>query len=180
MIDDILPTRLALGVYRSSHETQTGSLGEIVASFAEPNDVLVLTGDLGAGKTRFSQGFADGLGVKRRVTSPTFVIHVSYPGEKVALEHMDLYRVGSPEDLEDIDFAYILESGGVSLVEWGDRFPDELPDDVMTITFAREAIVADAAYDATSEPARIIRLDASGPRSSRLMMEVDHVMGGGQ
>jgi tRNA threonylcarbamoyladenosine biosynthesis protein TsaE len=96
-------------------------------------DVLVLSGDLGAGKTQLTKGIAAGLGVKEPVTSPTFNILLVHSG-RLELNHFDLYRLETANDLEDLDYWGTLESGGVSVVEWGDRFVSALPADGIVIT----------------------------------------------
>lgn len=107
---------------------ETIAFGRQMAAHAQPDDCIVLTGDLGAGKTHFCKGFAAGLGVVDDVTSPTFAIVEEYAGGRLPLLHWDLYRLESEEELEDVDWYGLTESGAVSLVEWGDKFPDALPD----------------------------------------------------
>lgn len=105
-----------------------------LAALVEPNDVISLTGDLGAGKTALVKGVAEGLGVSEKVTSPTFNILVEHRGA-LALFHFDLYRLERATQLEDIDFYGTLEAGGVSLIEWGERFSEELPADHLSVEF---------------------------------------------
>jgi tRNA threonylcarbamoyladenosine biosynthesis protein TsaE len=121
----------------TSSEQQTELLGKALAGLLAPDDVVVLAGDLGAGKTHFAKGVAEGLGVEEPVTSPTFNILLVHPG-RLMLHHFDLYRMEHPEQLEDIDFWGTLEAGGVSLIEWGDRFPEALPEDHLEIAIHRE------------------------------------------
>lgn len=94
----------------------------------EMNDCVVLSGDLGAGKTQFAKGFATGLGVDDEITSPTFNILFEYVGDELPLLHFDLYRLDEEDELTDIDFFGLLESGAVCLIEWGDKFPAAMPD----------------------------------------------------
>lgn len=108
-------------------------VGEKLAACVQSDDCLVLNGDLGAGKTQFAKGFAQGLGVDDDVTSPTFNILLEYVGDELPLLHFDLYRLETTEELADIDFFGLLESGGVSLIEWGDKFADAMPDDRLDI-----------------------------------------------
>jgi len=112
----------------------THTSGVALAELLEPNDVVLLTGDLGAGKTTFAKGIAEGLEVAGTVTSPTFNILLAYPG-RLTLNHFDLYRLERPADLDDIDYWGVLGSGGVSVVEWGDKFTEALPDDYLLLSF---------------------------------------------
>jgi len=106
----------------------TQHCGTALASHLEPGDVLVLSGDLGAGKTQLTKGIASGLDVAEPVTSPTFNILLVHEG-RLQLNHFDLYRLDNADQLEDLDYWGTLESGGVAVVEWGDRFKEALPPD---------------------------------------------------
>ena len=119
--------------YVSHSVEETMGVGAQLAADAKPDDCIVLTGDLGAGKTHFTKGFAAALGVKEDVTSPTFAIVEEYEGTKLRLLHWDLYRLEEDWELEDVDWYGLTESGAVSLVEWGDKFPDALPDDCLHV-----------------------------------------------
>ncbi len=101
---------------------ETAEFGRLLAEELEANDVLVLSGDLGAGKTHFTQGLARGLGVDEAVTSPTFTLELVYEGGRLSLYHFDVYRLEEEDQLEDLDFFATLEAGGVTVIEWGDRF----------------------------------------------------------
>lgn len=114
--------------FTSRNVEDTIAFGKELADGAQPDDCIVLTGDLGAGKTHFSKGFAAGLGVAEAITSPTFAIVEQYDGGRLPLLHWDLYRLEDEEELEDVDWYGLTESGAVSLVEWGDKFPQALPD----------------------------------------------------
>lgn len=102
-------------------------LGSVLGEHLREDDVVILTGDLGAGKTQFVQGVAEGLGINCTITSPTFNILLTYPQGRLVLNHFDLYRLDDSQDLDDIGFYEVLESGGVSFIEWGDKFPNALP-----------------------------------------------------
>lgn len=115
---------------------QTQAAGRMLAALLRPGDVIALVGDLGAGKTTLVQGVAAGLGVIGPVTSPTFNLLLVHEG-RLALNHFDLYRFDHARQLEDIDFWGVMESGGVSLIEWGDRFPAALPDDYLQVSLER-------------------------------------------
>ncbi len=114
--------------YLSHSVEETMAVGAKLAATAQPDDCIVLTGDLGAGKTHLTKGFAAALGVQEDVTSPTFAIVEEYAGGRIPLLHWDLYRLEEDWELEDVDWYGLTESGAVSLVEWGDKFPDALPD----------------------------------------------------
>ncbi len=106
---------------------------EIAISLAEllsPGDVLTLEGDLGVGKTTFTQGLGVGLGVKRHVTSPTFTIIKEYNG-RIPLYHMDVYRLEFSD--EDIGFEEYFSGEGVTVVEWAKFIEDFLPEDRLSI-----------------------------------------------
>ena len=114
--------------YLSHSVEETMAVAAEMAKCAQPDDCIVLTGDLGAGKTHFTKGFAAALGVAEDVTSPTFAIVEEYDGGRLPLLHWDLYRLEEYWELEDVDWYGLTESGAVSLVEWGEKFPDALPD----------------------------------------------------
>jgi len=113
----------ALMTHATNSAEETREVGRGFASRLKPGDVVLLSGDLGAGKTQFVQGVAAGLGVAETPISPTFNIVLSYGSGRMPLHHFDLYRLDSPQQLEDIGIAEYLESGGVCLVEWAEKFP---------------------------------------------------------
>ena len=97
--------------------------------------VLSLVGDLGAGKTEFVKGLAIGLGVENEVTSPTFTVVHEYRGGRLALFHMDFYRLNEERELDEVGFDDYLMAGVVCAIEWGDKFPKRLPPDSVTVRF---------------------------------------------
>lgn len=105
-------------VARSLADTQTvaGALAALVRS----SDVILLAGEMGAGKTAFTKSFAAALGVTEPVTSPTFTLVHSYDTGRMVVHHADLYRLGSLHEVADLGLAELVESTGVLLVEWGD------------------------------------------------------------
>jgi tRNA threonylcarbamoyladenosine biosynthesis protein TsaE len=99
--------------------------------------VIALDGDLGSGKTTFTQALAAALGVRRPVTSPTFTLVCEYPlPDGRRLVHMDLYRLGGASDLDALGFHEYLDSGDVVCIEWPDRAGDEIPPDAWRLHFA--------------------------------------------
>jgi len=116
------------------NEDETLAVAATLAPSLEPADVLSLTGTLGAGKTRFIQGLAHGLGVADEcyVCSPTFSIIHEYPA-RLPLYHVDLYRIASPAELDDLGLDEYFEGTGVTAVEWFDRFPGAWPRNALEI-----------------------------------------------
>ena len=103
-----------------------------MASVIDVGDVIVLVGDLGAGKTAFVQGFAAALGVTAPVTSPTFTLANRYPG-RLVVNHLDVYRFEHFAEVEDLALAEILDDGA-TLVEWGDSIAAALPTEHLSVT----------------------------------------------
>jgi len=118
----------------SSSPEDTESIAAAIGTVLSAGDVVVLTGDLGAGKTTFVRGLARGLGVTIGVKSPSFAIHLRYPG-RIALHHLDLYRLKDGCDLAELGLEDVLERDGVTAVEWGERLGDWLPDGALRIRF---------------------------------------------
>ncbi|WP_330476482.1 tRNA (adenosine(37)-N6)-threonylcarbamoyltransferase complex ATPase subunit type 1 TsaE [Terrabacter sp. C0L_2] len=119
----------------------TQDFGRRLGALLRGGDVLVLTGDLGAGKTTLTQGIAEGLGVRGPITSPTFVIarvHPSLVGGP-ALVHVDAYRLGSAIELDDLDLDADLEAS-VTIVEWGAGLAEQLSDERLELTITGEDV----------------------------------------
>jgi tRNA threonylcarbamoyladenosine biosynthesis protein TsaE len=99
----------------------THAVAAAVAGLARTGDIIVLAGEMGAGKTAFAQGFGRALGITEPITSPTFTLVHSYPfGNRRTLHHADLYRLDSTNDVDDLAIDELAEFGGIVLVEWGD------------------------------------------------------------
>ena len=119
----------------SADETQ--ALGQKLASRLAPGDVIAYFGDLGAGKTAFTRGLAQGLGITDPVTSPTYTIVNEYLSGRIPLFHFDMYRLSSSDELFDIGWEDYLSRGGVCAVEWSERVSDALPEDTIFVDIAR-------------------------------------------
>lgn len=141
----------------SDSEARTRALGALLGSRLAGSEVLALTGELGAGKTRFIQGLAEGLGVAAVVSSPTFAIRHDHAG-RLMLLHMDFYRLRDPDE---IDWLGVLDAptDAVIAIEWADRLPDVLPADRLDIAFELG--------DGTDH--RAISWTARGPRAERAL-----------
>jgi tRNA threonylcarbamoyladenosine biosynthesis protein TsaE len=109
-------------IVSTQSETETGAAGSALAADLSPGDVLLLTGDLGAGKTAFVRGVAAGLGIDPgEVSSPTFTLIQEYRGGRLTLHHIDLYRL-TPREVDDLGLDELVDGGGVVAVEWPERW----------------------------------------------------------
>ena len=117
----------------SLDERETIEFAENLESEKFPNMVICLKGDLGSGKTVFTKGFANALGITDTITSPTFNIVKEYYSGEMPLFHMDVYRID--EANVKIDFGEYFVKKGVSIIEWSDMIPDELPNERLEISF---------------------------------------------
>jgi tRNA threonylcarbamoyladenosine biosynthesis protein TsaE len=116
----------------SSEEADTRSLAGRLAAEVRRGDVIVLSGPLGSGKTRFAAGLAAGLGVQERVVSPSFVLMREYGSGFLPFVHVDVYRLASINEFEDLE-VYERASGGVLVIEWGDVVSAALPPDHLLV-----------------------------------------------
>ncbi len=180
-----LPRIVDFGTFVSSSTAETIALGEKCGELLAAGDVLVLTGDLGAGKTQFTKGIARGMGISADVTSPTFTIEMVYEGGMMPLYHFDLYRLNDSSQLDDIGLFDAMESDGPTVIEWGEQFADDIGDDRVDVFISRldgagDANATDAAtsylgegigdISATSaEPLREIRFVAHNKRGQELI-----------
>jgi tRNA threonylcarbamoyladenosine biosynthesis protein TsaE len=120
--------------YRTTSVDGTRALAAAVAPLVRDGDLLLLVGDLGAGKTAFTQGLAGALGVDEQITSPTFTLVRSYEG-RLPLHHLDVYRLESVQEAEDLGLGELLEEG-VTVIEWGDTIAPALPADYLEVRFS--------------------------------------------
>lgn len=144
-------------IARTHSVEQTQQVAAALAEIVAPGSVVTLDGDLGAGKTHFTQGLAAALGISEPVTSPTFNLVVSYDGGRIPLHHFDLYRLDDPYQLEDLAFYEIVEGDGVSCIEWASKFPEEMPEDRLEVFIGVEG-----------EGERLIRARALGQAQTLL------------
>ncbi len=115
----------------------TFSLGEKLGKGVESGAVICVNGDLGAGKTVFTQGFAKGLGIDEPISSPTFTIVQEYHTGRIPLYHFDVYRIGDASELIDIGCEDYFFGNGVCLIEWACLIEDIIPEDAMYVTIEK-------------------------------------------
>jgi tRNA threonylcarbamoyladenosine biosynthesis protein TsaE len=122
----------------------TRELGAALAPLAKGGDIVLLAGELGAGKTTFTQGFGRGLGIDEQITSPTFTLMRPYDGRDLRLLHCDVYRLEHLQEIIDLGINELVDDDAVALVEWGDVAEPVLPADFLEVPFT----YADGADDA--------------------------------
>ncbi len=115
----------------------TYELGEKIGQMAKPGMVISLTGDLGVGKTVFTQGLAKGLGIEEPVNSPTFTIVQVYEEGRLPLYHFDVYRIGDIEEMDEIGYEDYFYGEGVCLIEWADLIREILPEQMCRVTIEK-------------------------------------------
>ena len=141
------------------NEEELINLGERLGSLLQKNDVLILTGELGAGKTTFTKGLAKGLGIRQMIKSPTYTILREYEG-RLPLYHLDVYRIEG--DADSIDLDEFLFGGGVTVIEWGHLLGEDLPDAYLELKILKEA------------DGRRLLFTAQGSRAERLIEELQN------
>lgn len=124
-----MPTTLTL---LTGAAEETREVAATISGFVRPGDLLLLSGDLGAGKTTFCQGFGRALGVTTPITSPTFTLHHRYRG-RLEMHHLDAYRLEELDEVADLGLAELLDCGGVTLIEWGENILPALPADYLDV-----------------------------------------------
>ena len=142
---------------RTRSPEDTKNLAASLAELAQPGDLLLLVGDLGAGKTTFTQGFAAALGISEPVTSPTFTLAREYHG-RLLLHHLDVFRLDQIAEVLDLGLPELLDSDGVILIEWGDAIRQALPNNYLEIALT----FVDTPNTAPDE--RMMALTPVGPR----------------
>lgn len=154
-------------IVRTASAAETRAVGGAIASCLVPGDVVVLGGDLGSGKTTLAQGIAAGLGVTEPVVSPTFAIVREYNG-RVAVAHVDVYRLDHVQELHDLGFEEIVDGSRVVLVEWGDLVAPILP---------RDRVVVRLRQCDDDDDGRLVDVSAEGSaRSAALTARLDSAL----
>ena len=124
--------------YNSWKPEDTFEIARQLGEKAKAGDVFCLIGDLGVGKTLFSQGFATGLGIQESVNSPTFTIVQEYDEGRLPFYHFDVYRIEESEEMEEVGFADMIYGEGVCLIEWANLIEDILPEHYTQVTICKD------------------------------------------
>lgn len=129
---------MSIKVIESFSAEDTGNLGRRLGREAQPGQVYTLVGDLGVGKTVFTQGFAAGLGITEAVSSPTFTIVQVYEEGRLPFYHFDVYRIGDVEEMDEIGYEDYVYGSGVCLIEWANLIEEILPENYCRITIEKD------------------------------------------
>lgn len=124
--------------YNSWKPEDTFEIARQLGEKAKAGDVFCLIGDLGVGKTLFSQGFATGLGIQESVNSPTFTIVQEYDEGRLPFYHFDVYRIEESEEMEEVGFTDMIYGEGVCLIEWANLIEDILPEHYTRVTICKD------------------------------------------
>lgn len=138
----------------TSSPDATRQLGGAVAGLVREGDVVLLAGELGAGKTCFTQGFGRALGIDETITSPTFTLLRPYDGGKLRLLHSDVYRLEHLQEIIDLGINELIDEGAVAVIEWGDMAEPVMPADFLEISITYGAEVGDPASDGADDERR--------------------------
>ena len=124
-------------IYETMSPKETFELGKKIGLEAKAGEIICLDGDLGVGKTVFTQGFAKGLGIDEAVNSPTFTIIQEYDEGRLPLYHFDVYRIGDPEEMYEIGYEDYFYGQGVCLIEWAKLIEELIPDEAKIVLIGK-------------------------------------------
>lgn len=127
----------SMKIFETNSAGETFALGQKLGETAEPGQVFTLLGDLGVGKTVFTQGVAKGLGIKEPISSPTFTIVQIYEGGRLPFYHFDVYRIGDVEEMEEIGYEDCFYGNGICFIEWANLIEEILPERYTEITIEK-------------------------------------------
>ena len=125
-------------IFESNSAEDTFAFGQKLGREAVPGEIICLDGDLGVGKTVFTQGFAAGLGIDDYMNSPTFNIVKEYEGGRLPLYHFDVYRIGDPSEMEEIGYEDYFYGQGVSIIEWPGQIEELLPKEARWVRIRKD------------------------------------------
>lgn len=133
-----MDTGMTERIYETYSPVETRALGKEIGETAEPGEVYTLVGDLGVGKTVFTQGIAEGLGIKEPVCSPTFTIVQVYEEGRIPFYHFDVYRIGDIEEMDEIGYEDYFYGGGLCMIEWANLIEGILPENRREVTIEKD------------------------------------------
>lgn len=125
-------------IIETNNAGETFALGQKLGSRALPGQIYTLIGDLGVGKTVFTQGMATGLGITEPINSPTFTIIQEYEEGRLPFYHFDVYRIGDIEEMEEIGYDDYFFGQGVTMIEWANLIEELLPDHIIRVTIEKD------------------------------------------
>lgn len=125
-------------IIETKNARETYEVGEKIGRQARPGQVYTLVGDLGVGKTVFTQGVASGLGITEPVSSPTFTIIQEYEEGRLPFYHFDVYRIGCIEEMDEIGYEDYFYGKGICLIEWANLIEEIIPEDAISITIEKD------------------------------------------
>lgn len=125
-------------IIETNNAAETFALGQKLGSQALPGQIYTLIGDLGVGKTVFTQGMANGLGITEPINSPTFTIIQEYEEGRLPFYHFDVYRIGGIEEMEEIGYDDYFFGQGVTMIEWANLIEELLPDYIIRVTIEKD------------------------------------------
>lgn len=126
-----------MAIYKTQNVSETENIGFMLGKTVRDGAVVAMFGDLGAGKTAFTRGFAKGMGICSDVSSPTFALVNEYSGGQRTLYHFDMYRISGWDDLYSTGYFDYLDAGGCLIIEWSENIEAILPDDCIRVTITK-------------------------------------------
>ncbi|WP_273327943.1 tRNA (adenosine(37)-N6)-threonylcarbamoyltransferase complex ATPase subunit type 1 TsaE [Vallitalea guaymasensis] len=125
-------------IYKSFSAEETKKIGKELGQDAKKGQIYCLIGDLGVGKTVFTKGFAEGLGIDEHITSPTFTIVNEYHTDKLNFNHFDVYRIDDPDEMYEIGYEEYFYNDGVCLIEWANLIEEIIPEEAIWINIEKD------------------------------------------
>ena len=125
-------------IYESTSAEMTAELGRKIGMALNPGDIICIDGNLGVGKTVFTQGVAEGLGITESVCSPTFTLVQEYHEGRIPLYHFDVYRISGPWDMDDLGYEEYFYGDGICMIEWGSMIDELLPANTIFIKIEKD------------------------------------------